>query len=488
MARITAVIDIGSNSARMVVFERTSRYGFHLLHEVKSKVRISEGVYEHGGNLQDAAIARAVAALRDFLSIARSYQARKILCVATSAVRDAPNRNDFLSRVKKELGLAIRVIDGERESYYGAVAAVNLLPISDAVTVDIGGGSTELALIRDKRIVSTVSLPLGTVRLKELFFDRSAVKKAQKFIDEQIATLPALFTSATLVAIGGTNRAIAQAIMADTKYPIDTVHGFGYPAREKLRYTDKILAAENDNELKKLKIKTERYDVIREGAMIIRAVIAAIGAKEIIVSGAGVREGVFLGDILGKTPHFPPAVNPSVRSLIDRFGGESPTSRYLKKTASTLFDVLSPLHRLDRRYREYVTTAAALSDIGGRLNFYNKSTHAFYFIIANLNYGYTHTEKLLIANIIKYGKNKSQKEGIFKKFKDFPLPDHPLTWCHFILATAQALAAARTSPDIACRLDGKNLVIAPVKPASRLIRESVEKLVLPFPLESLTLF
>ncbi|MBN2896505.1 MAG: Ppx/GppA family phosphatase, partial [Campylobacterales bacterium] len=119
MAKRTAVIDIGSNSVRMVIFERTSRFGFHLLCEEKSSVRISQGMYDHGTMLQEAAIQRAVGALEDFLHITKSYKVRKTFCVATSAVRDAVNKNDFLQRVRSRLGLNIKVIDGSKEAYYG---------------------------------------------------------------------------------------------------------------------------------------------------------------------------------------------------------------------------------------------------------------------------------------------------------------------------------------------------------------------------------
>ena len=169
MAKITAVIDIGSNSARMAVFKKTSHFGFVLLKEIKSRVRISEGAYENGGNLQPFAIDRAINALREFLIIAKSLKARKILAVATSAVRDAPNKNIFLSKVKKELGLKIKVINGDKEAFFGAVAASNLLPYENGITIDIGGGSTEFALIQNKKVIDKISLKLGTVRLKELF-------------------------------------------------------------------------------------------------------------------------------------------------------------------------------------------------------------------------------------------------------------------------------------------------------------------------------
>lgn len=169
MAKRTAIIDIGSNSVRMIIMEKTSRFAFHLLHEVKSRVRIAEDAYQNGGELQSPAMDRAVLALREFIQIAKSYEVRKTLCVATSAVRDANNKNLFLSRVNKELGLNIKVISGEREAYLGGIACANLLPQQDAMMLDIGGGSSECAYIKGGKVVLSSSLDLGTVRLKELF-------------------------------------------------------------------------------------------------------------------------------------------------------------------------------------------------------------------------------------------------------------------------------------------------------------------------------
>jgi len=214
MAKRTAVIDIGSNSARMVVFERTSRYGFYLLNETRSRVRISEGAYEKGGYLQPAAVERACLALSEFLTIAKNLKSRKILCIATSAVRDAPNRKEFINRVKRELNLKVKVIDGRKEAYLGGIAAANLLPITDAVSIDIGGGSTDLALVRDKKVVAVHSMKLGTVRLKELFFDKKRpLNEAERYIDEILDTLPENFKSGIAVGIGGTVRAVTKAIM-----------------------------------------------------------------------------------------------------------------------------------------------------------------------------------------------------------------------------------------------------------------------------------
>ena len=172
MAKRTAIIDIGSNSARLVIFEKTSRYGFHLICEQKSKVRIGEGAYEKEGYLQPIGIKRAYLTLKSFLHTIDKYQANKTLCVATSALRDAPNGKEFVQWIQKELGLYIKVIDGNKEAKYGGIAAVNLLPIEEGISIDIGGGSSDMTLMKNGEIIDTYSLNLGTVRLKELFFDK----------------------------------------------------------------------------------------------------------------------------------------------------------------------------------------------------------------------------------------------------------------------------------------------------------------------------
>src|SRR5210317_1145726 len=115
MAKRTAIIDIGSNSARLVIFEKTSRYSFHLICEQKSKVRIGEGAYDKEGYLQPIGIKRAYLTLKSFQHTIDKYKANKTLCVATSALRDAPNGKEFVHWIKQELGLSVKIIDGNKE-------------------------------------------------------------------------------------------------------------------------------------------------------------------------------------------------------------------------------------------------------------------------------------------------------------------------------------------------------------------------------------
>ena len=417
MAKVTAVIDIGSNSARMAVFKKTSRFGFYLLREEKSRVRISEGAYENGGNLQDFAIERAIKALREFLLIAKSLKTRKILCVATSAVRDAPNKAYFLKRVKDELNLNIKVIDGEKEAFFGGVAAANLLYEKNGVTVDIGGGSTELALIVNKRIENTVSLKLGTVRLKELFFDKGDIKGAKEYIQNEISKLGRVFDSKKVFGIGGSIRALSKAIMKKIDYPLDILHGFTYEVKEQKSFLEKIIKM-SDEELLKSGIKPDRLDVIRPGTLIFLELLEYLGAREVITSGVGVREGVFLTDLLRNDNYrFPDNFNPSVRTIMDVYSIDAKTASYEVKIALEVFDLLKEKFKLNDKYKMHLFYAIKLSRAGELVDFYEAHKHTDYILLNSLHYGFRHCDRLLISKIIRYHKRKKIKKKEIEKFK-----------------------------------------------------------------------
>ena len=443
MAKTVCVIDIGSNSVRMVVYEKTSRFAFHLLHEAKSKVRISQNAYQNGGNLQEIPMQRAFDALRDFMSIAASYRSRKILCIATSALRDAPNKNIFVSRVKKELGLGIKVIDGAKEAYYGGVACANLLPNQEnALTIDIGGGSTELSLIHNKDISNTLSLDLGTVRLKELFFDLGKGEEAKAYIDEKLAELDTLDAS-TIIGIGGTFRSIATAIMNKTKYPLNKLNGFECDVELFSLYLRDILDADA-NKLKSIGIDADRFDIIKPGALILQRVLHKFNAQKLIASGVGVREGVYLCDLLRHSNHrFPQNYNPSLHYLLDSYLDNTSYSNHLSLLSKRIFDLCHVHLGIDPSLRLELGIAAKLYPIGTSIHFYSKNKHSYYLIQSALEYGYTHAQILTIASLARYAKRKLPSTTHLKYYKTL-LPDtNSLKAMSFILSVAISLLSHR---------------------------------------------
>jgi len=433
MAKRTAIIDIGSNSARLAIFQNTSKIGFHLVCEQKSRVRIGEGAYAHHGELQEYGMARAFSTLESFMQTIAEFEVSKVIAVATSALRDAPNKDLFLDKVAKELGLHIEIIHGEEEALYGAIAANNLLPLNEGITIDIGGGSSDMAVIKKGKIIETFSLDLGTVRLKELFFDKgSDIESVRRHIHTALKALPPSFRGTTAIGIGGTARTLAKTIIQKSSYPLDKLHAFSYLLTEHRSYLEEIATSEMGM-LASHHVKENRYDTIREGTLILLEILQHIGAKKVITSGVGVREGLYLYHKLGKAPYrLPVNSNPSVKSIRDRFDILSLPYGNKKEIGKKLYTLFAP--RLDKpeKYTKTLETLLDLSNIGKVLTIYHKNRHASYIAMQELNYGFTHKEMALISLLLYTKSKRGYHKALYKQYKMLLPPKKTVKWLAFI--------------------------------------------------------
>ena len=488
MPKRTAIIDIGSNSARLVIYEKTSRYGFHLICEQKSKVRIGEGAYEKEGYLQPVGIRRAFLTLQSFLHTIAKYQVHKTVCVATSALRDAPNGKAFVAWIKKELGLSIRIIDGNKEAAYGAIAVKNLLPLQNTVTIDIGGGSADLALIRKGSIIDTCSLNIGTVRLKELFFDKEkdreiARQKAQTYILDALKSLPSHFKAQTAVGIGGTARTLSKGIMKRIAYPLDKLHAFTYEIDTQRDYLEAITHSSVKG-LKRFGLKKSRYDTIREGTLIWLEILSHIEAKKVMTSSVGVREGVFLEHLLKHDKlSFPKEINPSITSLLDRFKtyvNITSKRKHKRHLAKALYDVLQCEIKDKKRYEKELLWAIRLSNIGKTLTIYRSHQHAFYIAMQELNYGFTHEQILLIALLLRMHGKELLHKPLFQSFEAMLPPKEEMLWLSFIYTLSIFLHEASNDAKIRFAYENKTLRILSDQPLY-LAKEKIKTLEKPIP-------
>lgn len=440
MAKRVAVIDIGSNSVRMVVYEKTSRYAFHLLHEEKSKVRISEDAYKYDGNLQKLPMQRTFNALSDFLIICSAFKVRKLLCVATSALRDAPNQKEFIESVKKKLKLNIKIISGEKEAYFGAIACANLLPKqNNALSIDIGGGSTEFSYIDGDSVSQTISLKLGTVRLKELFFDHNDIKGAVDYINSELEKLSQI-EATTLIGIGGTFRAISSSIMKKNLSPINKIHAYEYKVDELKNFIESILSAKDSVALKNLSIKSNRYDVIKPGTLILKCLLEKTDIQKVITSGVGVREGVYLSDLLRNSKHkFPHNYNTSVKYLLDTHVKDTTFSTQLNFLSKKIFDLTYEFLKIDKRYRYELALAAKVYPSGSSVHFFSQNKHTYYLVQNTLEYGFTHKSNTLIATLCKYAKSKLPAQSHLDKYSDFLPQDEVTKKLSFLLSLSISL-------------------------------------------------
>jgi len=481
MAKITTIIDIGSNSMRMVVLEKSSRFAFSIINETKSKVKISEGCYENGGNLQEIPMQRAYETLKSFLSISKALKSRKIFCVATSALRDAPNSKIFLNKVKKNLGLSIKVIDGEKEAYYGGVATSNLLHDDDFVTVDIGGGSTEFCFVKNGKILKSISLNIGTVRLKELYFNKNNIEGAKEYILDNLKSIfnLGLQIPSKAVGIGGSIRFLSKLIMQKNSYVLDAIHGFTYEVKKERSLFVDILKTKTLEDLEKLVVKKDRFDTIKEGTFIFKTILDELKIKTVVTSGVGVREGVYLTDLLRNSNHkFPQNFNVSVRSLLDRFQICPKQSAYFGNNAKKIFDVLQELHKLDEKFKTLLVIASKLHSIGTSLNFYKSNDNAFGFILTGLNYDFLHTSRVIVAHTLKFSKKTLPKQTDLELYQELLPSLEDMQWMSFMIALNFALNLDFSRPQIEYTLSSGILKInLPNK--SFLIKSHIEKLEVP---------
>lgn len=481
MSKVTTIIDIGSNSMRMVVLQKSSRFAFSLINETKSRVKISEGCYENNGNLQEIPMQRAYESLKSFLNISNALKSRKIICVATSALRDAPNSKTFINKVRNDLGLNIKVIDGEKEAYFGGVAASNLLHDDTFVTVDIGGGSTEFCFVKNGKIEKSISLNIGTVRIKELYFNKNNIDGAKKYILDSLEKIFKLDVEIPkkVVGIGGSIRALSKLIMAKNQYPLDILHGYTYEVKNEIALLNRISKAKNCEDLKSFGIKKDRFDTIKEGSFIFKTILEELKTQTVVTSGVGVREGVYLTDLLRNSNHkFPHNFNVSVKSLLDRFQIDEKQSAYFGNNAKKIFDSLKPFHKLDNKYKELLVVSSKLNSIGSVLNFYKSNDNAFDFILNGLNYDFLHTSRVIVAYTIKFSKKSLPLQEDILKHKDLLPSLEVVQWMSFMISLNIAINQDFSRPKVEYVLENKTLKInLPNK--SFLIESNIDKIETP---------
>ena len=257
--------------------------------------------------------------------------------------------------------------------------------------------------------------------MSELYFKDNKIDEAREYILEELKKLKScgFEIPSTVVGIGGTIRTLSKKIMKKQHYSLDVIHGFDYIVEDKEYVFDKVLAASDKCALKEMGIKKDRFDTIKEGTFIFKTILKELDTKNVVSSGAGVREGVYLHDLLRNSNFkFPSNYNVSVRSLLDRFNVNPKQSAYLGSNARKIFDALSGEHNLDIKYRKLLVLASKLHSIGILLNFYKSNDTAYDVILSSLNYDITHEERVTIAFLIKFSKKSLIKEKDMYEFEE----------------------------------------------------------------------
>ncbi len=414
----TAVIDLGSNTFRLVVFSAGKGW-WRRSDEIYEPVRIGEQIGADG-KLGKPQMERALNTIDVFAHFCRATKIdpTRIRAVATSAIRDATNRDKFVAAAQKRSGLDIEVLSREEEARYGFLAAVNSTTVRDGVVLDLGGGSMQLVRVRERRAEKLASWPLGAVRMTEQFGDdldalRDHVAAA---LADGAAWLPK--AGRRLVGIGGTVRNLASAVQAAAGLPSMGVQGFPVPAEALDELVDRLAALDPAERGRVRGIKPGRADVILAGAVVIQTVLREGGFDALEVTEAGLREGVFFAEHLeGDPPLFGDVRRESVLNLAAQYQVDPAHTAHVAALALGIFDSLAAdgVFTGDPIERQLLWAACMLHDIGMRIDYDDHHKHSRYLILNAGLPGYSPIEVALIAQAARYHRKGMSELGPYAK-------------------------------------------------------------------------
>jgi exopolyphosphatase/guanosine-5'-triphosphate,3'-diphosphate pyrophosphatase len=384
-----AVVDLGSNSVRLVIFEGRTRNPTVIFNE-KAVLRLGRGLHQ-SGRLNEEGVEQAVMVLRRYHALARAMQADPFEILATAAVRDASNGPAFVRAVEQALpGVPVRVLTGEQEAALSADGLLCGIPAADGMLADIGGGSMEVVHLRSGRMVAAQTLPLGVLRLA----DRAGGDpvRARAIAEAALETIAWLAEGVgrDLYLVGGAWRALARIHMEQTGYPLSIVHHYTVD-REEARDLAGVIGGANRRQLERLPgISRRRVDDMPYAAVVLRRLLRATGARRVVFSANGLREGWFM-KLVPEAAKAAPPLRAAGQELAARYGRSPTLPPALLAWTAPLFDREAPEAA---RLRE---AACWMSDIGSHDHPEYRAEQAFYRVLRQPAVALDHHARAFLA-------------------------------------------------------------------------------------------
>jgi exopolyphosphatase/guanosine-5'-triphosphate,3'-diphosphate pyrophosphatase len=363
-ASSVAVIDIGSNSVRLVVYESMSRSLVSVFNE-KTLCGLGREV-QSTGLLAPDAVAKALTSLKRFRALCKVQKVGRVHAIATAACRDATNGADFIAKAERICGVRIEILSGPREAKLSALGVISGIHKPDGIVGDLGGGSLELIDVRGNSVRSGITLPLGSLALQDL--SHKSLKRAERIVRNELSDISQLKAGRgrTFYAVGGTWRALARIHIIQSGYPLGVMHGYSIPASDALDFARRLRRLVTANMLANIEaVADARRPLLTYAALVLEYIIRVAQPKTIVFSTFGVREGLLYSML------------PDAERAMDGFlCGAQTLNELLSRSARHAQELIGWTDRLvrvvglresdeDRRLRH---AACLLSDIGWRVH------------------------------------------------------------------------------------------------------------------------
>lgn len=393
-----AVVDVGSNSIRLVVFNNLSRSPVTIFNE-KVLCGLGRGV-QRTGRLNPEGIPLALDNLARFVAIARGMRVTRIDMLATAAVRDSLDGPEFVAKAEERCGVPIRILGGDEEACFSALGALSGIPGAQGLVGDLGGGSLELVTIEENAIDQYVTLPLGPLRLIEA--SGGSLGKAREIVDKALGAIPWLDRNPipALYPVGGSWRSLARIHMAQTNYPLSILHHYAM-SRAAARDFTGLIAGLGRRSLARISgVPEARLDSLPYAAVVLERLLAKAGAASLVFSAHGLREG-FLYGLLPEAAKREDPLIAACRDFADRSARGTGAD-------DTLFRWTAPLFTSEQPEEANLREAACLlSDLGWRVHPDFRARQAFERTVQIPYVGITHRDRVYLASVVfaRYGGN-----------------------------------------------------------------------------------
>ena len=402
-----AIIDLGSNSARLVIANIMPGGYFMVIDELKEPVRLAQDM-EIDGFLRPLRIQQTIKTLKTFRTLYESHGVSKVFAYATAAVRHAKNQKSFIDEVQSACGIKLQVLSQEEEATFVYQGVINSMEVPKGLIVDIGGGSVKMIYYNRRVMIAQDTLPFGAVTLSEKFARHGTPEECQSAITayvtehlEKLDWLKNLDPETQLIGVGGSLRNLGKISRKLKKYPLDMAHNYHIPFTEfeTIYDTIKPLAPEKLMRIKGL--SSARADIFPAALSVVEAIKNYTDFNEIIIGGAGLREGAMfryacptvmekpISDILGH----------SIYTLLHHFDMNIQHAEHVFDLSMQLFRQLKVIHKLPRPYVKVLRVASMMHDIGTSLKFYDHHKHSMYVILNSNLYGIPQKD-LIMASMV----------------------------------------------------------------------------------------
>lgn len=422
------IIDIGSNTVRLVVYQIQPQMVYNEVQNVKLPIRLYQYLNDEN-ELSQEGIDKLIEVMEVYKKITAHYQLEKLIATATAVIRQSKNNKKILSDVKKATGISLRLLSEEEEAFYGQYAIARTTAFTEGYTVDMGGGSTEITYFKDNQIAHSHSFPFGVVTLKNLFFNESlpekeaTLKQVRKYVKEQLDTLSWLRErNIPIIAIGGSSRNIASVHEQMTDFPVVGIHQYEMKQKD-LKETLDLFTSLSLEELQSLDgLSKDRADIIIPANITFMALMEQVEAKKFIFCNKGLREGLLMEEINHRFPQAFTTTNiaeTSVQRFVETYQMDVSRSNKRIELMRLFVNELQEKQFLTEdkeKLLSYLTFGAQLYLIGSAIEEDDSPFHSFYLLAnSNLN-GFTHKQRIALALLASY-KNKSFFKLLSKPFK-----------------------------------------------------------------------